>query len=985
MTSAADRHTNEASVPLSVAIEWFAEPTLLLSEEGQLVQCNRAFATLLGRSAAELHGRSLHRIATDVDSALIRELDSAVSEFLMSKLSSFRVDLEPGTGGSRSVFAVEGRIVPKGHGANDLIVHMKEVTSERLLKEEAVRLRQRLTSIIEQLQDHAIVVVDRRGIVSEWNPSAERLLGYTEVEALGEHIEKFLPPRTTLNAPGETFVEQVSPTQALRIEGSIIRKDGVTLWVQVTVTSLFDQDLRQQGCLVVIHDQTEQRHVEDSLHQRANDMETLLNTLPIGVFVALDPECRQIIGNPAARQLLRTTQRNLSKSAPDDERPGHFRVLENGVELQPHELPVQRAARGEYLRDIEIDDVFDDGTVLHTLISAAPLHDAHGAIRGAVATVLDVTERKRAENELAAQRNRELSYLEHLPIGVWFINAEGRMEYGNRTGQQIWGGSRYVHVDQLGEYVGWWHATGKQVEPHEWGGVRAIRDGQTSLNEEIDILCFDGARKTILNSAVPVKTATGEILGAVVLNQDITDRKRAEQSLAEAHQFINASLDALSSHIAVLDEQGVILAVNEAWRQFAHDNQHQGLAFEVGANYLDACRPDAECMEPEIPQGLKGVLTGELSSFEYEYPCHSPTERRWFVMRVTRFKRPGPVRVVVAHENITARKHAEDLLRASETRFRQLADAMPQVVWIANAQGEVVYYNSRAEQFMGIKQTEDGLWVWQPAMHPEDLEKTVVAWQTAVAQRTLYQCEHRLRMTDGSYRWQLSRAIPMTTVEGEQFLWYGTATDIDELKAAQEALREADRRKDEFLATLAHELRNPLAPLRNGLEVLRLAKDDATALEQCHEMMGRQLSHMVRLIDDLLDLSRISRGKIELRKERLELAKAIQHAVETSRPLIENSGHRLTVNFTPNPIYVDADPTRLAQIFSNLLNNAAKYTEPHGRIILNVDQEGDWALVSVQDSGVGIPEHMLPRVFDMFTQVDQSLERSQGGLGIGLS
>jgi PAS domain S-box-containing protein len=206
-----------------------------------------------------------------------------------------------------------------------------------------------------------------------------------------------------------------------------------------------------------------------------------------------------------------------------------------------------------------------------------------------------------------------------------------------------------------------------------------------------------------------------------------------------------------------------------------------------------------------------------------------------------------------------------------------------------------------------------------------------------------------------------------------------------ELERSREELREADRRKDEFLATLAHELRNPLAPIRNGLQIIKLRAGDTEAVEQVRSMMERQISHMVRLVDDLLDLSRISRGKIALKKGLGRLDAILGSALEASRPLVEAAGHRLSVEMPPEAIFVDADETRLAQVFSNLLNNAAKYTEPGGRIRLTAERRGGEALVAVEDTGVGIPAPMLPRVFEIFTQVDRSLERSQGGLGIGLS
>jgi len=239
--------------------------------------------------------------------------------------------------------------------------------------------------------------------------------------------------------------------------------------------------------------------------------------------------------------------------------------------------------------------------------------------------------------------------------------------------------------------------------------------------------------------------------------------------------------------------------------------------------------------------------------------------------------------------------------------------------------------------------------------------------------------------------------VPVLGTDGAVEAVAGSTRDVtdwrrqaNELRKLAADLFEADRRKDEFLATLAHELRNPLAPIRSGLQVLRLLRDggepvEPVQIEQVQVMMERQLGQLVRLVDDLLDVSRISRGKLELRKERVELAAVVNNAVETSRPLIDSGGHQLTVSLPPEPVWVDADVTRLGQVFANLLNNAAKYSDRGGRIGLTVERQGGEAVVTVKDVGVGIPPHMLPHIFDLFTQVDRSLERSQGGLGIGLT
>lgn len=214
---------------------------------------------------------------------------------------------------------------------------------------------------------------------------------------------------------------------------------------------------------------------------------------------------------------------------------------------------------------------------------------------------------------------------------------------------------------------------------------------------------------------------------------------------------------------------------------------------------------------------------------------------------------------------------------------------------------------------------------------------------------------------------------------------YSLEYEMGERQAAEDALRIADRRKDEFLATLAHELRNPLAPLMNGLQILRVSKDDHQAVETAQAVMERQLKQMVRLVDDLLDVSRITTGKLTLAKTRIDIQSIMQDAVESSSAFIELCGHHLLVEMPPKPVYVNADPIRLSQVFSNLLNNAAKYTKADGFIAFTSQLDGDHIVVNVTDNGIGISTGMLHEIFEMFTQVDQSLERAQAGLGVGLA
>ncbi len=227
--------------------------------------------------------------------------------------------------------------------------------------------------------------------------------------------------------------------------------------------------------------------------------------------------------------------------------------------------------------------------------------------------------------------------------------------------------------------------------------------------------------------------------------------------------------------------------------------------------------------------------------------------------------------------------------------------------------------------------------------------------------------------------------VPVFDAEGALVAVSGSSRDVTERRQVEQALREADRRKDEFLATLAHELRNPLAPLRSGLEVLRLAGDRREHAEPAQQMMERQLAQLVRLVDDLMDASRISRGKVALRRQPVELATVVRQAVESVQPLIDRGSQRLVLALPSEPIPLEADASRLAQVFANLLNNAAKFTPAGGRIDVSAALEGDSAVVRVADDGIGIGSGMQSRVFDLFVQADTSVERSRGGLGIGLS
>ena len=266
-----------------------------------------------------------------------------------------------------------------------------------------------------------------------------------------------------------------------------------------------------------------------------------------------------------------------------------------------------------------------------------------------------------------------------------------------------------------------------------------------------------------------------------------------------------------------------------------------------------------------------------------------------------------------------------------------------------------------------------------------DLPPEELPMQYAIAHRTSVRNEIEIVRADGSVIYVQNDVEPLYDETGAVSGCISVVVDLTERKQASDLLREVDRRKDEFLATLSHELRNPLAPIRNAVELLRIAPHDEHVRREALATLQRQLLQLVHLTDDLLDVSRIARNRIELRRERIDIRAVVQSAVESAQPHVDAAGHTLTVSQPDEPVWLDADFTRLAQAFANLLNNAVKYTERGGRIEVTARAEGERAVVSVADSGVGIPPDLIARVFDMFTQLDYSRDRGRGGLGIGLA
>jgi signal transduction histidine kinase len=326
------------------------------------------------------------------------------------------------------------------------------------------------------------------------------------------------------------------------------------------------------------------------------------------------------------------------------------------------------------------------------------------------------------------------------------------------------------------------------------------------------------------------------------------------------------------------------------------------------------------------------------------------------------------------------RRDADQAVRASEAQFRALVTATSDIIYRVSPDWVQLRYLSGQNFIADTLEPSD---TWLARYIPADERARVMAAiEAAVGAGAPFELEHQVTRIDGTIGWVFSRAIPVVE-DGAIVEWLGAASDVTARKQAEQALRDADRRKDEFLATLAHELRNPLAPIRNALNLFRLTGDDAPT-PALREMLERQVNHMVRLVDDLMEASRISNGKLELQRAPVDLNDVVRTALETSKPLLDRGRHRVTVRATAQPLVVDGDEVRLTQVVGNLLNNAAKYTDAEGSIEVESRRECEWAVIEVRDSGIGLSPEQVSRLFEMFAQVDTARGRAGGGLGIGL-
>ncbi len=626
----------------------------------------------------------------------------------------------------------------------------------------------------------------------------------------------------------------------------------------------------------------------------------------------------------------------------------------------------------------------------------SPIEDDSG-VRGVLAICTDVTaehharditRQREAERELQelgrqSEQRRRLyeTFLSHTPDLAYVFDLEHRFTYANEVLLTMWNRGWDEAIGKTCLELGYepWHAEMHGREIEQVKATKAPIKGVVPFNGSF-------GRRMYEYIFVPVIGPDGEVEAVAGTTRDITERLQSEEAIRQNEERFRSLIVATTQMVWHCEPDGAMQADSPSWRAYTGQTYDEWKGF----GWVDAVHPD----DREASLARWHACVAGCRPYESEQRVRrADGAYRWTVGRaVPIVAQDGSIREWVG---TTTDIHDRRQSELDRQRFVSLAECSQDFIGMAGLDLKVFFLNSAAVRLVGADSLEEALAM--PVgdfFFPEDRDFITSEFLPRVARDGHSETEVRIRhVRTGAAIWIVYTVYVIRDRHGRPEGYATVSRDITERKLAEERLRQAavdlqdaNNRKTRFLATLAHELRNPLAPLRTGLDLMQLPGSSPQALVRARTMMDRQLRQMVHLIDDLMDIARIDSGKIELKRERVALRQVVGIAIEGVMPVVEAAGHRFEAEVPEDALWLDADPTRLAQVLTNLLTNACKYTPPGGVVTLSARLEGlDTVALTVRDTGMGIPPDALESVFDMFSQVSQNIGRAQGGLGIGLA
>ena len=1054
---------------LRVTLASIGDAVIATDAEGRVTFLNPVAQDLTGWTQEDAHGQPLETVFVILNEQTRQPVENPVETVLQNGvvvgLGNHTV-LIARNGAERPI---DDSAAPIRNAAGEMIgvvLIFRDVTDQRRAEREVRQSEARKSAILETALD-CIITMDHEGKVVEFNPAAEKTFGYRRAEVIGQDLASLIipPPFRDRHRIGMAhhLATGEGPVLGKRLELPALRADGTEFPVELAITRiptdgppLFTAYLRDISERTRAEQHRNTRLAVTQVLAQARGIEAAATGIlrsvceslswDVGFFWAVDLQTEGLV--------CKLGWHRPDQSITEFETDSYGRMFRRGEGLPGHVW-----AKGEpaWILDVSQDANFPRA-------ASAAHNGLHGAfacpivvgnrtlgviefftkrIREPDADLLEMMatiagqfaqfmERQQTEYALRRSEGRFRGLMEQAPFSVQVFSPDGRTIRVNRAWEELWG----VTLDQIGDY--------NILEDQQLatkGVLDFIHRGFAGETVQIPAVRYDpnetipdksrhsDPRRWVSAMIYPLKDAAGQIMEVVLVHDDITARKLAEDAVLEAHrdlenrvaertaelvqanEFLKALLENVQTGVVACDSAGVLTLFNSVTRAL-HGLPEEPLPPEEWAGRYCLYQADGQ-----TPMAIKDVplyraLQGErvhdaemviaplgvpprtvLTSGQAFFDTHGKKLGAVASMQDITARKQAEAALQQAHDQLEERVaertaelgRANAALKESEEKLRLLADTIPQLAWMARPDGSIFWYNRRWYEYTGTTPEQMDGWGWQSVHDPEVLPRVLERWKGSIASGEPFDMVFPLKGANEEFRPFLTRVNPLRDEEGRILYWFGTNTDISDIKRMEEALRDADRRKDEFLATLAHELRNPLAPIRNSLQILKMPRVDSATVQKVRDMMERQVHHLVRLVDDLLDVSRVMRGKIELRKERVELASVVARAVETAQALIGVQGHQLNISLPPESLLVDADPVRLAQVIGNLLTNSAKYTEANGHIWLSGRRERGDVVLRVRDDGIGIAPDMLPHVFELFMQVDHASTKAQGGLGIGLT
>lgn len=834
----------------------------------------------------------------------------------------------------------------------------------------------------------------------------------------------------------EAFERMQAEPRDHTLEYRVHHCDGRMIWVSDSAKPVLDQAGDLVRIVGAVVDISKRKQTEEQLQRNHETFYGLVQNAPFGVYV-VDADFRLIEASLGSRKVFRGVDPLLGRD---------FAEILRIVWAEPFATEAiekfrHTMATGETYRTADISKRRGNVEDLESYdwkIERVTLPDGR---YGTVCYFYDLTERLHFEETIrqneeqlrsaldSAKRERERLevILATLPVGVMVTDAAGNAIMRNQSLSDIWRGKAPLgSLAEDPQYEAWDLETGRQLTSEDWPIAQVLATGQQQLKREFGFRRFDGTTGIISAVAVPVTDDQGTIIGGVSVRHDITEQRFREKNLvliAEIERDFAASGSSAEMVKVVGQRIGNYLELDHCLfvevddtaqeTQIFHDHHAPDVQAIVGRHRLEdfhsraelkelsAGRPvvinsiAAEVVSGAAREGFEKLGIGALANAPYL------SNGRWKFVLSGMHRRPYQWRaeeielltelagrIYVRLERI----RAEEALRRSQQEterqqrlYETILSNTPDFAYVIGLDHRFRYANEMLlkmwgktlDEVAGSTFLEIGYEPWHAEMHEREVDQ-VVSTKRPIRGEVPFTGTFGRRIYDYIF-------VPVIGTDGEVEAVAGTTRDVTDRQQMEESLREGDRRKDEFLAILAHELRNPLAPIRSGLQILRRVGQDPAKFAETLEIMERQTNQIVHLVDDLLDISRITQGKIKLKKERVDLKTAIEIALETSQGFIDQAQNTLSVAIPFTPVFVHADVTRVAQIILNILNNAAKYSDPGGQISLIARSDGSNAIVEISDSGLGIEPEMLPTIFEMFGQIVTPDQEARGGLGIGLS